>query len=405
MRFYTCLRPIIQTKGKSVNIAGRMELIGNGDRLGHLPRPVASALFLAMVASTVVMAMACGSSFKSVPAPELQGVTGWINTEPFTLASLGGKVVLIDFWTYTCVNCIRTFPYLRQWHEKYANKGLVIVGVHSPEFEFEKIRENVVKAAQTHGLTYRIVQDDDLKTWRAYDNHYWPAKYLIDKHGMVRYTHFGEGEYPEIEEKIRALLTEAGFSLAGVKAGTDRGPIPVAPVFPGPDTSQTRELYAGYRRAASFGERYVPHPEYYRVRDTAIPYTDPGAHRNHLIYLQGQWINGPESLRHGRTTQNYEDYIAIKFYGTSSNAVIGFPDGTKPFSVVVTLDGRPLPKHHFGADIRLGGDGKTFFLVDEPRMYGVVDSPEFDGHELTLSSNSADFALFAFTFGSYGKGP
>jgi thiol-disulfide isomerase/thioredoxin len=370
----------------------------------YLPRPVACATLLAVVAAAAIMAAGCGSSLKPFPAPELQGVTGWINTKPFTLASLQGKVVLIDFWTYTCVNCIRTFPYLRQWHEKYSDKGLVIVGVHSPEFEFEKNRENVIKAAQTHGLSYRIVQDNDFQTWKAYDNHYWPAKFLIDKNGVVRYSHFGEGQYPETEAKIRALLTEAGFSLAGVKVGTDPGPMSVAPVFPGPDTSQTRELYAGYRRAASFGERYVAHLEYYKARDTAIPYTDPGNHRNHLIYLQGQWINGPESLSHGRTTESYEDYIAIKFYGTSANAVIGFPNGTKPFRVMATLDGRPLPKHHFGADIRLDVDGKTFFLVDEPRMYRVVDSPEFDGHELTISSNSADFALFAFTFGSYGKG-
>lgn len=374
-------------------------------RSAYLPRTVGCAILLAVVAAAAIMVAGCGSSLKPLPAPELQGVTGWINTGPFTLASLRGKVVLIDFWTYTCVNCIRTFPYLRQWHEKYADKGLVIVGVHSPEFEFEKDRDNVVKAAQAHGLTYRIVQDNDFQTWKAYDNHYWPAKFLIDKSGVVRYSHFGEGQYPETEEKIRALLTETGFSLAGVKAGTDPGPMSVAPAFPGRDTSQTWELYAGYRRAASFGERYVAHLEYYKARDTAIHYADPGNHRNHLIYLQGQWINGPESLRHGRTTQSYEDYIAIKFYGTSANAVIGFPDGTKPFSVMVTLDGRPLPKHHFGVDIRLDGDGKTFFLVDEPRMYRVVDSPEFDGHELTLSTNSADFALFAFTFGSYGKGP
>lgn len=109
-------------------------------------------------------------------AAELQGITGWINAEPFTLASLRGKVVLIDFWTYTCVNCIRTFPFLRDWHEKYADKGLVIVGVHSPEFDFEKKTENVVNATQTHGLEYPVVQDNDFKTWRAYDNRFWPAK-------------------------------------------------------------------------------------------------------------------------------------------------------------------------------------------------------------------------------------
>ncbi|MBI2164910.1 MAG: redoxin domain-containing protein [Chloroflexi bacterium] len=379
--------------------------MSNCYRRVYLPRLLAVAIFLAMAVFAVIMVAGCRSGVKGSEAPELEGATGWVNAKPFTLASLRGKVVLIDFWTYTCVNCIRTFPYLREWHEKYADRGLVIVGVHSPEFEFEKKTSNVVKAAETYGLRYRIVQDNDFKVWNAYDNNYWPAKYLIDKDGVIRYTHFGEGDYAETEAKIRELLTEAGFQVGGVEAGTDAGPKQALGASRDPETRQTRELYGGYLRGNSLGGLYVANREYYDAQDKAVAYTDPGNHRNHLIYLQGPWINGPESLDHGRATQNYEDYLAIRFSGASANAVIDFSEGTKPFRVVVTLDGGALPRSHFGADIRVDEDGKTFFLVDEPRMYRVVESQEFDSHELALSSNSADFALFAFTFGSYEQGP
>ena len=130
-------------------------------------------------------------------APEFRGIGNWINSEPLTMEDLRGKVVLIDFWTYTCYNCINTMPYLRDWHEKYADKGLVIVGVHSPEFDHEKPYENVVDATIRHELEYPVAQDNDFKTWRSYNNRYWPAEYLIDQNGVVRYRHFGEGAYEE----------------------------------------------------------------------------------------------------------------------------------------------------------------------------------------------------------------
>ena len=148
-------------------------------------------------------------------APELQRISSWINSEPFTLESQRGQVVLVDFWTYTCINCIRTFPYLRSWHKKYADKGLVILGVHTPEFEFEKLRENVIEAMGKFGIEYPVAQDNDYGTWGAFNNRFWPAKYLIDKDGYIRYTHFGEGAYQETEQVIRELLAETGADLGG----------------------------------------------------------------------------------------------------------------------------------------------------------------------------------------------
>ena len=152
-------------------------------------------------------------------APEFGGIEAWINGGPLTMEELRGKVVLIDFWTYTCINCIHTFPFLKEMHAKYADDGLVIVGVHSPEFEFEKSYDNVVEATQKDALVWTMAQDNDFITWRRYNNRYWPAEYLIDKDGVVRYTHFGEGAYAETEDVIRELLAEGGAPPPIASAG------------------------------------------------------------------------------------------------------------------------------------------------------------------------------------------
>ena len=152
-------------------------------------------------------------------APEFGGIEAWINGGPLTMEELRGKVVLIDFWTYTCINCIHTFPFLKEMHAKYADDGLVIVGVHSPEFEFEKNYDNVVEATQNDALVWTMAQDNDFITWRRYNNRYWPAEYLIDKDGVVRYTHFGEGAYAETEDVIRELLAEGGSPPPIASAG------------------------------------------------------------------------------------------------------------------------------------------------------------------------------------------
>ena len=183
-------------------------------------------------------------------APELTQVFSWINSEPLTLEGLRGDVVLIDFWTYTCINCIRTLPYLKDWHDKYADLGLTIIGVHTPEFEFEKKKENVIDAVAEYGLEYPVVQDNDFGTWRAFENRYWPAKYLIDKDGYIRYSHFGEGAYQETEEKIRELLMETASGVEEISLDIRPSPEVDAAVYAasGSATSLTRELYAGYER-------------------------------------------------------------------------------------------------------------------------------------------------------------
>ncbi len=320
------------------------------------------------------------------------------------MEALRGQVVLIDFWTYTCVNCVRTLPYLKEWHAKYADKGLTIVGVHTPEFEFEKITENVIRGAQEYGVGWPIAQDNDFKTWRNYDNRLWPSKYLIDPDGIVRYRRFGEGAYLKTEEWIRALLEENGAELSDIEIGANVRPAKDPSWNSGdPEMKQTREIYGGFRRNSRPQGLYIAHPEYYEGQDRTLSYVDPGEHLNQYMYLQGLWTNGYESIRHARETEDYEDYIALKFAATTVNAVIDLEEAD-PFDVRVTINGRPLSEEEAGPDVVIA-DGHSFFTVTEPRMYEVVALPEYGIHELTLSSNSDDFALFAFTFGSYERGP
>ena len=373
------------------------------------------ATALLLVGAALLFLSACSSSGQ---APEIQGIEGWINSEPLTLEDLRGQVVLLDFWTYSCVNCIRTFPYLKEWHRKYSGYGLVIVGIHTPEFGFEKLRENVEAAAESYGLEYPIAQDNGYRTWHAYSNNAWPAKYLIDRQGSLRYHHFGEGSYAETEEMIRELLSESGsgFPLQAVAANSSPEPEPDPDAFgPVPGRRLTRELYAGYYRNESlpassapslFGPlpAYIFQEEYYRQQDAAVFYEDLGGHLNDFIYLQGLWKNGRESLTHARVTEGYEDYIVIQFYANSVNAVMQ-GDAESPKPVRITLDGLPLDRASAGADVMFAPDGSSVVLVGQPKMYRLVEKANFGGHELRLSPRSADFSLFNFTFGAYPQGP
>ena len=341
-------------------------------------------------------------------APELRGIVGWVNSEPLLIQELKGKVVLVDFWTYTCVNCIRTFPYLKLWHAKYADDGLVILGVHTPEFDFEKKTENVRNAVDEYGLDWAVAQDNDYATWNAYQNRYWPAKYLIDKDGIIRYTHFGEGAYTETEEKIRELLEEAGADLVELNPELPNNQ-PLDPAYSSDRTARiTRELYGGWERGypqVMFGGGYVANEEYYDQGDTVVTYADEEEHKRDLIYLQGDWLNSRESLTHGRETTDFEDHIALNFSAKTVNAVIK-PEGedSEPFKVLVTLDGQFLDESTKGADVVIEEDGRTFLYVDEPRLYAIINAPSYGSYELKLSSNSPHFALFAFTFGIYVSG-
>jgi thiol-disulfide isomerase/thioredoxin len=339
-------------------------------------------------------------------APEIQSDPGgWINSTPLSIAGSRGQVVLIDFWTYTCINCIRTLPYLKAWHDTYADDGLRIIGVHTPEFEFEKIRENVEEAMVEFGLKYPVVQDNDFLTWRAFENRYWPAKYLIDKDGVIRYTHFGEGAYDRTEEMIKELLSETG-SDPGVELVSPDAPEQDPSAYPADRMKGlTRELYAGASRSYSAlynGDApYIMQEAFYQGAEQVVDYADPGEHSNHFLYLHGLWHNGLESVLHARETEEFEDYILVKFYAREVNVVMSAEELVEPYDVRLTLDGAPVNQEAAGDDIMYDKDGNSYVRVDSSRMYNIVDSNVFSGRELRLSSNSGDFELYAFTFGAY----
>ncbi|MXY43782.1 MAG: redoxin domain-containing protein [Dehalococcoidia bacterium] len=341
-------------------------------------------------------------------APDLAGISSYINTEPFTLEELrGDKVVLIDFWTYTCVNCIRTLPFIKEWHEKYKDAGLVIVGVHAPEFEFEKLKENVKMAVDEWGIEYPVVLDNDHGTWDAFLNRSWPAKYLIDRDGVIRYTHFGEGEYIETEDEIRKVLAELDTDIAGIEhSNIEDADFHLDALAEDPLEGLTRELYAGVERnygALQYGgSPYVLHEEYYHGLGRVVEYEDAEEeHYNQFIYLQGSWINELENLRHARVTENYEDYILVNFKAAEVNVVLTIGDSDDPYDVRVLVNDEPVKEEQAGLDVQWDDEGNSFITVEEPRMYRVIQLDDFEGHELKLSSNSDQFRVFAYTFGAY----
>ncbi len=317
-------------------------------------------------------------------APEIIGIAHWINSEPLTLAELRGKVVLVDFWTYSCINCIRTLPYLKDWHEKYKDLGFVLIGVHSPEFEFEKEIANVEQEVNEKGLSYPIAMDNEMQTWGNYNNRFWPAKYLIDIDGRIRYTHFGEGAYQETEQLIQELLEEKNQAEIDIELNQTLPPENKAGFF------RTRELYAGY----TFGE-YLGNTQAYQSEQTT-QFTDEPEHIDGKIYLQGEWFTSAEFVRHARQTQNNEDYIAIKYLATEVNIVAGAAE--EPYKIFVTLDGQNVPDSFMGNDVQKDEQGNTYIEVTSDKLYNVITG-QLGIHELKLSSNSSGFSLYTFTFG------
>jgi thiol-disulfide isomerase/thioredoxin len=308
-----------------------------------------------------------------VPAPELTGLQAWINRDPTTLAALRGQVVVVDFWTYSCINCIRTLPYLKTWHDKYADDGLVILGIHAPEFEFEKKLANVEQAVRDFDIAYPVAQDNDFATWRAYGNRYWPAKYFIDREGNIRHYHFGEGAYEESERVIQALLAEgAEMPTAAVEPAAD----------PDYDQRQSPETYLGYWRAANFANALEAR------QDETMTYTYPAALDRNAWALNGDWEMAEKSL-YSRVA---DAGLRFKFSAKEVYVVMG---ADTPATVTVTLDGAPLTAVTAGSDVE-----NSRMSVGEYRLYRLIASDKFiEGGLLELSFPDG-VELNAFTFGS-----
>jgi thiol-disulfide isomerase/thioredoxin len=349
-----------------------------------------------------------------VKGPEFAQISGYINTpnnSPITLSSLKGKVVLVDFWTYSCINCIRTIPHLNDWNQKYADKGLVIVGVHSPEFEFEKNYDNVKAAVQRFGITYPVILDSDHGTWNAYGNQYWPRDYLIDSQGYIRDNHIGEGGYDQTEKAIQSLLAERASQMGMKEISFNTKPTQIKPgSLQSVDLNQstTPEIYLGYSKARA----PIGNPEGFRP-DQTVSYSIPSNtnFQPSIVYLQGYWKNNPDNME----LQSDTGRIALIYYAKSASIVAGGKgggivsnDNDKAATVAVGGGGAGHGQEATAANSTAGtinnsrgedlaADGS--FRIDGQRLYNLSMHTDYNVHSVIIDIKGKGFQLYTFTFG------
>ncbi|KGH30518.1 cytochrome c biogenesis protein DipZ [Comamonas testosteroni] len=316
-------------------------------------------------------------------APPLDGATQWLNSKPLGEQDLRGKVVLVDFWTYSCINCLRTLPYVKAWAEKYRDQGLIVIGVHAPEFAFERDIGNVSKAMKDLGISYPVAVDNQYAIWRAFRNQYWPAHYFIDATGRIRHHHFGEGGYAESERVIQQLLKEAGSTRSAMGlTEVDAGGLQLAASM---DEVASPETYLGYERA----ENFTSTPK--AVHDRTTTYLEPQEPRLNTWGLAGQWMVGAESaLLTGPSGR-----IVYRFKARDLHLVLSpGPDG-KPVRFKVCIDGKPPGDAH-GVDVASNGSG----IVTGQRLYQLVrQSGAVAEHTFSIEFLDSGVSAYAFTFG------
>ena len=310
------------------------------------------------------------------PAPQIAGIKKWINSPPLSLEELKnqGKVVLIDFWTYSCINCVRTLPYIKNWYEKYHDKGLVIIGIHSPEFEFEKNELNVEMAVKEDGIKYPVAMDNDLVTWGNFTNRYWPAHYLINKEGQVIYTHFGEGEYDVTENNIRYLLGLG--TMSDYKKPQEEAPVPINPM-------QSPETYLGYQRTEGFANHEKIE------QNKALHFTSPKHIPLNGWALEGLWlIQGEKIIAEEKGASLRYHFRAKQVY-----LVMAPTSPEQPQTVRILLNGKPLTQFA-GKDIK-----NSQVTVTQSTLYELVSFKELTSGIIEIQAETPGLAAFAFTFG------
>jgi thiol-disulfide isomerase/thioredoxin len=316
------------------------------------------------------------------PMPDLGGALGWLNSEPLNAKSLRGKVVLIDFWTYTCINSLRPLPYLKTWAAKYKDAGLVVIGVHTPEFSFERERPNVEIATREHNVVFPVAIDTDYKIWRAFDNQYWPALYFIDGKGRIRYHYFGEGDYAHEEHVIQELLKENGAT--GLDESTANVSGEGVEAAPGRNV-QSPETYVGYRQAERFSS-----PERLARHSPKIYSSPANPSLNHWA-VSGSWNIAPESAE----LLAAPGKIMFRFHSRDIHLVLAPAKDGKLIRFKVTLDGAPLGGSH-GSDSSPDGAGE----VREPRLYQLIrQTGEIKDRTFEIEFLDPGIQAFAFTFG------
>ena len=324
-------------------------------------------------------------SARTFRAPGIYG-DYWFNSDPIPLGALRGYAILIDFWDYTSSSSLRAVPYLREWHARYADKGLVVIGVHSPEFPFGCDLVNVRKAVEKLAIRYPVVMDNDLFIWGSFRNRVWPTKYLIDKDGFIRTIHEGEGGYQKIEHSIQSLLVQASY----------HGELPVV-MEPLRDVDKegvvcyraTPEILTGYQRGTIGNvEGFSP--------ESVSHFEDPKYYLDGRMYLHGNWLNDRNYLKL-EESEGREGSLVILYRAKEVNAVIK-PEGEKQFQVFVQQDGLFLGEDARGDDIQMDNEGRSYLLVDQPRLYNVIKNRDFGEHTLKISSRSNGFALYSISF-------
>ena len=315
--------------------------------------------------------------------PSLDGATDWLNSPSLTAAGLRGRVVLVDFWTYTCINWLRTLPYLRAWAERYQDHGLVVIGVHTPEFDFEHDLDNVRREAKRLRVAYPIAVDSDYAIWDAFDNHYWPALYVVDAQGQIRHHRFGEGDYDRSEQIIQRLLTDAGSSgvvqdLVAVEAGGVEAEADW-------DSLWSPENYLGYARSENFASANGA------VLDTPQVYAIPGRLRLNQWALAGAW-----TVKRQAIGLNAPDGgIVYRFHARDLHLVMGPATPGTPVRFRVLLDGQPPGAAH-GTDVDEAGDG----TVTHPRLYQLIRQPDpITERTFEITFLDPGVQAYAFTFG------
>jgi methionine-S-sulfoxide reductase len=315
--------------------------------------------------------------------PELAGATGWLNSKPLTRAGLKGKVVVLDFWTYSCINCLRALPYVNAWYDHYKDSGLVIIGVHSPEFEFEKDADNVRKAVEKFSIHYPVALDSNMAVWKAFNNRFWPAHYFVDAQGRIRGHHFGEGKYARSERIIRQLLTEAGAKNLPDPLSDAAG----QGVSAAADTANvgSPETYLGFARAENFQS-----PGSF-ARDSVKDYALPAKLALNQWALAGRWkVAGEKSVLDAAPGR-----LAFKFRARDLHLVLGPGVDRKPVRFRVLLDGKPPGADH-GMDIDASGNG----TVREQRLYQLIrQKGPVQEHEFTIEFLDGHVEAYSFTFG------
>ncbi|EKZ96533.1 MULTISPECIES: cytochrome c biogenesis protein DipZ [Cupriavidus] len=383
--------------GLDTGILTRVSTVATGgleqrlvDALGHKDRSGG-----AMMAATSVPAEGGAMMMRAVdrPAtlpvegqfPGLNGAVEWLNSPPLTAEALRGKVVLVDFWTYSCINCLRTLPYVKAWAEKYRDQGLVVIGVHAPEFAFERNIDNVRKATKDLGVTYPVAIDNNYAIWRAFNNNYWPAHYFIDAQGRVRFHHFGEGEYEKSEAVIRQLLAEAGHADVTKVAMTADNAMHGVEMPADASALRSQETYVGYARAENFASPGGARP------DQSKEYAAPARPTLNEWGLAGNWKVGEEQA----TLEQASGKIVYRFHARDLHLVLGpAPDG-KPVRFRVTIDGKAPGASH-GTDVAADGSG----TVTGQRLYQLVRQ-QGDVADRTFAIEFLDPGVqaYAFTFG------